>query len=211
MTNTEPFEMHAEEYESWFDKHRFAYQSELAAVRRIMPYFNNALEIGAGSGRFAKPLGIMKGIEPSIKMANIARKRGMDIIEGVAEALPFNDNAFDLELMITTVCFVDSVKKSFSESYRTLSREGHIIVGLIDRESPVGQLYLKYKNENVFYRHATFYSVKEIAAYLAEAGFGNLKYSQTIFRNLNEIDSMEPVHDGYGEGSFVAIRGEKLT
>ena len=60
-----PFEQYASRYESWFSKHRFAYKSELEAVRRQLPWGKNGIEIGVGSGRFAAPLGIKLGLEPS--------------------------------------------------------------------------------------------------------------------------------------------------
>ena len=42
---------------------------------------------------------------------------------------------------------------------------------------------------------------------LADAGFADLAFVQTLFRPLEEIEEAEPVRDGHGEGSFVAIRG----
>ena len=57
MANIEPFEKHAEQYEAWFERNRFAYESELHGVKMIMPESINGIEIGAGSGRFAAPLG----------------------------------------------------------------------------------------------------------------------------------------------------------
>ncbi len=53
-----------------------------------MPDFNAAVEIGAGSGKFALPLGIEFGIEPSDKMRKAAKKRGIEAADGVAENLP---------------------------------------------------------------------------------------------------------------------------
>jgi hypothetical protein len=56
---------------------------------------------------------------------------------------------------------------------------------------------------------ATFYSVNEVNFYLQEAGFKNFNFNQTIFRNLIEIKSVEPIKEGYGEGSFVVVKGIK--
>ncbi|MFO8061511.1 MAG: class I SAM-dependent methyltransferase [bacterium] len=209
MAKSEPFEKHADMYEEWFEDNRYAYLSEIEAVRKLLPDFERGLEIGAGSGRFAEPLGIEKGIEPSPRMASIAGRRGMDVTIGQAENLPFDDSEFDLELMVTSVCFLDDIEKSLSESFRTLSNGGYLLIGLVDRESPIGKLYQKYKEQNVFYKHAAFYSTEEILSYLKKAGFINFRFSQTIFKNLDEIDSMEEVKDGYGEGSFIVIRSQK--
>jgi len=105
MARIEPFEKHPLRYEQWFDKHKFAYESELQAIRKLLPQGGNGLEIGVGSGRFAVPLGIKLGIEPSSKMMQIALRRGIEVIGGVAESLPFRNLQFDFALMVTTICF----------------------------------------------------------------------------------------------------------
>ena len=37
----------------------------------------------------------------------------------------------------------------------------------------------------------------------------DFSFTQTIFHNLKEIRDMEPIRQGYGEGSFVVIRAKK--
>ena len=58
MTSTTVFESKHEQYDSWFLQHKLAYQSELLAVRALLPYQGVGLSIGVGTGRFAAPLGI---------------------------------------------------------------------------------------------------------------------------------------------------------
>ncbi len=209
MANIKPFEEHADIYEQWFEENKYVYLSEIEAIKSIIPIFDNGLEIGAGSGRFGQPLGIKTGIEPSSKMAFLAKKRGMNIVEGIGELLPFDNNKFDMELMVTSICFVDNVQKVLRELYRTLIKGGSIIIGFIDKKSPIGKLYLKYKNDNLFYRYATFYSTFELIKYLKECGFNEFSIVQTIFNDLNNIKSIEQVEKGYGKGSFIVIRAIK--
>jgi len=209
MAKVEPFEKHASKYEDWFTKHKFVYQSELEAVRQRLPHNKQGIEIGVGSGRFAAPLGIEFGLEPSAKMREIAQKRALEVVGGVAEAIPFSDSTFDFALMVTTICFVDDLEASFKETYRILRPRGCLITGFIDRDSPIGQSYERHKEHNVFYRAATFYSVAQVISILNKAGFGDLVFSQTIFKNLPDIDRLEPVKSGYREGSFVVIKATK--
>lgn len=205
MPKTEPFEKHPYLYEKWFKRHRWAYESEINAVKEHLPKKGKAVEIGAGSGRFAKPLGIKTGVEPSEEMARIARQKGIDVIKGIAEDLPLKDGAFDYALMTTTICFVDDVDKAFEEVRRILKPEGRFIVGFIDRDSPIGKVYQKHKNESIFYRAATFFSTEEVLQRLKKAGFVNPRITQTLFNPLKEIKSVEPAKDGHGEGSFIVI------
>ena len=75
MPKTEAFDQHYEQYEYWFVRNRFAYESELRAVERLIPSDGRGVEIGTGSGRFAVPLGITIGVEPSPAMRKLARRR----------------------------------------------------------------------------------------------------------------------------------------
>ncbi len=209
MAKIEPFEKFTYRYEEWFEKHKYAYLSELEAIKKILPKFEKGLEVGVGTGRFAAPLRIQYGVEPSKKMAEMARKRGIKVIEGIAENLPFEDESFDLVLLVTTICFVDDVIKTLKEAYRVLKPNGYLIVGFIDKNSPLGEYYQKIKEKNPFYREANFISTEELLEDLKKVGFKDFKIVQTIFHKLDEIQSIEPVKEGYGEGSFVVIRAKK--
>ncbi len=209
MAKTKPFDEYASQYEDWFERNKFAFESELQAIREQLPKSNNGIEIGVGSGRFAAPLGIKIGVEPSRKMREAAQKRGIEVIDGIAENLPFDDSQFDFALMTTTICFVDNVETSFQEAYRVLKPGGFLLIGFVDSESPVGRLYQQHKEESVFYKFATFYTANEVISNLKKTGFRNFNFTQTIFHNLAEIRDIEPIKEGYGEGSFVVIRAIK--
>ena len=206
MAKIEPFEKHLESYEQWFLDNPLAYVSEIQAIKNLLPTDGDGLEIGVGTGRFASPLKIRRGVEPSKRMAAVARKRGVEVAMGTAERLPFAPETFDFALMVTTICFVDDPRAALREAFRVLKKSGSLTVALIDRESPLGQSYLERQAKSLFYREATFYSTTEVVEMMKEAGFADFAFAQTLFRPLEEIAEKEPVRDGHGEGSFVAIR-----
>ncbi len=209
MARIGPFEKYTEKYEKWFEENKCVYKSEVSAIREILPDFKNGIEIGVGSGRFAKPLGIKNGIDPSSKMREIAESRGIKTFDGAAEDLPFKDNVYDTVLMVTTLCFLDDVDTAFREIHRVLKPGGFFVNGFVNSESKVGKIYQKYRNKSVFYRVANFFSVKETLFYLKKAGFKNFIFVQTIFNTLDKIKKEEPIRNGYSEGSFVVIRSQK--
>lgn len=211
MPKTKPFDEYLIEYEEWFVENRAVYYSELQAIRLISRIPDIAVEIGVGSGLFAEPLGIKLGIEPSETMRKKAKERGIHVIDGVAENLPWKDNSIDYALMVTTICFVDNVKKSLSEVYRVLQNSGSFIIGFIDKNSPVGQFYQENKEESLFYKEAIFHSTEELYKYLKETGFSIKKTQQTVFGLLNEVVDIQEPREGYGEGSFVVINAVKKT
>jgi ubiquinone/menaquinone biosynthesis C-methylase UbiE len=209
MPGVNEFDKNVDQYEQWFVDNPLAYVSELRAVRELVPTNSNGIEIGLGTGRFAAPLGITRGIEPSRSMAELARKKGIEVVAGVAEHLPFTDNEFGFVLMVTTVCFLDDMDMALREVRRVLKPGGALVIGFVDRDSPLGKDYQARKDTSAFYQHATFYTTKDIAAALEKAGFGAFEYRQTLFQPLETMAEVEPVKEGYGQGSFVVVRAEK--
>jgi ubiquinone/menaquinone biosynthesis C-methylase UbiE len=209
MPRIEPFEKYIDQYEKWFVTNRYAYLSEIEAIRRHLPTYGRGLEIGVGSGLFAAPLGISHGVEPSGKMRVQAVSRGINVVAGVAEELPFEDNSYEYAAMITTICFVDDLKKSIQESHRVIKSRGKLIIGMVDKNSRIGKLYRKFKYKNIFYSCATFYATAEIVDLLQEVGFTGFYFTQTIFKKLDQINKPEEVREGFGSGSFVVISGKK--
>ena len=210
MPKTAPFEAHADDYEAWFETHPAIYAAEVEAVRRLLPPFKRGIEIGVGSGRFSLPFGIREGVEPSGKMAAIARGKGIRTIEGVAERLPLESGQYDLVMMVTTICFVDDVTRSLEEIRRVLQPGGHLIVGFVDRDSPIGRLYERQRDGSRFYRAARFFGAAEVRALLEAAGFDEIRALQTLFgETLQEAECS--VKEGYGEGSFVVFRAKKTS
>lgn len=204
MKSIEVFDQKSNEYDQWFDKHPVLFESELKALSKVVPYNKYGLEIGIGIGRFADECAIDRGIDPSENMARIAEKRGTKTLIAKAENMPFFSRTFDFAVMITTVCFLDDILKSFKETGRILKPNGEFIIGMIDKNSSLGQHYLQNKENKPFYKHARFFSVTEITEYLEEAGFGNFEYWQTLI-TASEEEPEDP-KQGFGEGGFVVVK-----
>ncbi|MFW5946649.1 MAG: class I SAM-dependent methyltransferase, partial [Candidatus Natronoplasma sp.] len=185
-TQKDTFDKHSKRYDDWFEKHQTIYESELKAVREAVPSEGKGCEIGVGSGRFSGPLSVEVGLDPSKEMLLTARKRGAEVVKGVGEELPFRDEAFDFVLIVTTICFFDEPLKALKESKRVLKPEGSIIVGFIDKASPVGKMYQEKKDENVFYKDAHFFTVDEVTDLLEGVSFSSFSYFQTIFDGIDK-------------------------
>jgi len=206
MPRTAPFEIHHRRYDDWFVRHAVTYQSELLAIRALLPWRGLGLAIGVGTGRFAAPLGVQIGIDPAREVLDYATNRDISTVQAVAEALPFADSSFDYALSVTTICFVDDATAMLSEAYRALKPGGELVIGFIDRTSDLGQHYLDHQAENVFYRDATFYSAAEVEHLLWKTGFTEPVWVQTLTKMLDETRELEPLRTGRGKGAFVAVK-----
>jgi SAM-dependent methyltransferase len=209
MARIAPFEHHTGRYERWFGRHEAAYLSELRVLRELLPDPGLALEIGVGTGRFAEPLGVAVGVDPSLSMLAYARQRGIGVVCAVAEALPFRHGAFDHALIVTTICFVDDARAMLLEACRVLRPGGALIIGFIDRTSRLGRHYEAHRQESVFYRDAVFFSADEVGHLLSETGFGERTWRQTLTKPLAEMVEVEPSRPGFGDAAFVAVKAVK--
>jgi len=209
MPKTKPFDHFSDEYDNWFIDNEYVFKSELKAIKKVIPEGKNGIEIGIGSGIFAEPLGIKEGIEPSKAMREKAKQKNINVINAVAEKLPYRDRSKDFVLMVTTICFVDDIYKSFEEVNRILKDDGNLILGFVDKDSPIGKVYLEHQNESIFYKDATFFGTEELFGILKSTGFKVDNTYQTVFGQLNEINEVQDVLSGYGTGSFVVIKASK--
>jgi ubiquinone/menaquinone biosynthesis C-methylase UbiE len=209
------FNLYAEDYDRWFDtpEGKVLFRMEVEAVRLLSRDIEKpSLEIGVGTGRFAKELGIDAGIDPSLKSLGIAKKRGIKVEKAKGEKLPFKDKSFGAVFILFTLCFVEDPVMVLSDAKRVLKTGGRLIVGIINRESPWGQLYLKKKAEgHPIYRYASFYNVYEIVKMIEEAGMAVEAYSSTLCQLPSEIPYKESVHNELIENAgFVCILARKI-
>jgi SAM-dependent methyltransferase len=170
------FEEYAEDYDRWFDEHRQEFHAELARIRKVLPAPDSrSIDVGVGSGRFAAPLGVPLGVEPSRALGRLARQRGIEVIRGRAESIPVRNGSCSSVLMVTVICFLDDPEAAFREISRILVRHGTLVLGFIEREGKVALKYLHEKGKHRFLSHARFYSPDEVLALLSCTGFRAMK------------------------------------
>ncbi|MBE9500850.1 MAG: class I SAM-dependent methyltransferase [Chloroflexi bacterium] len=202
QNNTEwsPFDELALEYDAWFDKEgSLIFFIEVQAFRELLPSLPKPwLEIGVGSGRFAQALGIEAGVDPSFKLLHMARRRGINAFLGRGEQELLDEESFGTVFLIVALCFLDSPSGVLMEAKRIVIPSGKLVLGLVLKESPWGQLYQQKKEEgHRFYRYATFYSCDEVVRLIVQAGFTTEKIVSTLFQRPHEVQHVEEPKEGY--------------
>jgi len=202
-------------YDAWFEEDgKLIFASEVEALRKALPLLPKPwVEVGVGSGRFAQALGIDIGLDPSIKLLEMARNRGVSVFLGGGEEMPFQDGVFGAAFLVVTLCFVDSPMKTLGEAARLLKREGKVVLGLVLKESPWGQFYQRKKETgHRFYRYATFYSYAEVDMLLMQTGFSVERVISTLFQKPGEVNHIElPRQSFSADAGFTVILAGKTT
>jgi SAM-dependent methyltransferase len=200
-------------YDDWFDRDgELIFAIEVQAFHGILASLPKPwVEIGVGSGRFAHALGIEVGLDPSIRLLEIARKRGITTFLGIGEQQPFDTASFGTAFLVVTLCFVGSPLDVLNEARRILAPGGKIVLGLVLKESPWGQSYEQKKEEgHRFYKYANFYSYDEVAALLEHAGFFVQGVVSTLSQKPGNVEQLESPQDGFSSSAgFVIIVAAK--
>ncbi len=160
--------------------------------------------------------------------AEIARKRGLEVRPGTAEAIPYEDASFDTLLLNGVPSYARDLEQAFREACRVIRPGGHVVVLDVPAESSYGLLYQfaarvgtweeaslrkvaplhPYPIE--FAAAAKWKTTPEKAELLEKVGFLELEYSQTLTRHPRySNDAVEEPSAGYDRGDYVAIRGKR--
>lgn len=182
----------AEAYDDW-------YETEVGAVadrleRRLIFKLaapepgERCLEVGAGTGHITRYLAerglSVVALDGSRAMLKVAREalddHRVDWQLGHAQALPYDDESFDLCLSVTTLEFVDDPGQMLSEMYRVLAPGGRMVVATINRQSSWGRTYRRQaKQQDTPFRQARFLSADELVQSLQP--FGPVRWNSAVF------------------------------
>jgi SAM-dependent methyltransferase len=169
MNHPNPFDdpMLAADYEAWYETEgRIADLAERDLLGYLLADFlgaRSALEIGAGTGHFARWLNGMNwhviGADVSAPMlAEAARRGGPSFVRADAGALPFATDMFDIALMITTLEFLPDPVLALREAAR-VARHG-VVLGVLNRWNPLA--WQRKRSRLPVWQVAHFYSPSEL-------------------------------------------------
>jgi ubiquinone/menaquinone biosynthesis C-methylase UbiE len=103
------------------------------------------LDVGCGDGALASELARQGATvtaldaDPSMIAATRLRTEGeatcLQLVEGNAESLPFDDATFDVVVAVTVLCFVHNAERALMETARVLKPGGRLVIAELGRWS----------------------------------------------------------------------------
>lgn len=230
MDKKSSFDKYAGEYDSWFFDNTNLLSSETNLVAHFLKNPGEVFSVGCGSGMFESILKkdfnieIKKGIEPSVGMAEIARKRGMNVEVVTAEEADFGIDKYDTVLFNGTPSYITDLESVVHKAFASIKKGGKIVMIDVPKESSYATMYNLAKAldtwehpllEGVhprdpypieFVRIANWRTTDEKIILLKKAGFKDFEFAQTLTKHpIYSNRAIEQPIEGYDCGDYVAI------
>ncbi len=123
------------------------------------------LEVGCGTGLVLAKLASFaqsaRGVDLSPGMLELARGRGLNVVEGSATSLPFPDASFDVTCSFKVLAHVPAIEEALAEMTRVTRPGGYVIAefynpyslrGLVKKYGPAGTIAQGTREDAVFTR-----------------------------------------------------------
>ncbi len=195
LTRDACFNELAHEYEEWMASPIGTAYGDLAkkTVIPLIPLNRgmSVLDVGCGTGNYglelAKKGAHVVGLDSSEWMLRICQANGwrdemeIKLKHAFGEKLPYPDETFDAVVSINYLEFSSDPEKAVSEMLRVLKKDGHLILGVLNKKSLWGftQQIKKTFAKGAYYE-ARFFTPKELAGLFNGSGV-RLSLRSTIY------------------------------
>ncbi len=185
------------------------------------------LDVGTGDGTYAIAAAErgaqVVGLDVSQEMLDAARLRAeqagleLELREGWAEALPFDDGEFDLVLAVTILCFVAEPQKAVAEMARVLAPGGRLVLADLGRWSTwAAWRRVKGVFGSRTWRDVRFWSVVSLSEVVTAAGLAVEQVRGSVYYPPVGMAArlMAPIDRGLGRvvpsvGAFIVVSARK--
>lgn len=160
-----------DEFSGWYERERGrGYHGMIddleVAVAGPLARGARVLEVGCGTGLILERLRAVAasavGLDLSPGMLRTARARGLDVVQGVATALPFANQSFDLVCSFKVLAHVPDIRTALAEMARVCASGGTVLAEfynpwsvryLAKRLGPAGRISERTTEATVFTRY----------------------------------------------------------
>lgn len=228
----EKFDGYATEYDSWFMKNENLFKSEVNLYEKVTAPLKGkkVLSVGCGSGLFESFTGNIdfEGLEPSKDMAEIAKKRGLKVMNTTMEDAILKKEYYDAIYFNGSSSYISDLEKVYNIAKEAIKYGGQLILFDVPKESAFGFMYLLGKSLNTFehsylegampelpyplalVKCGIWHTTEKKIEILRKLGFKNFRFYQTLLVNPKYTnEEIEGVCEGYKKGGYICIIAEK--
>lgn len=187
------FENAAATYDDWYGKPMgvYAFRSELNGIVALLPPSGVGVDIGAGTGIFAKRLSSEERtvicLDPSPKMLEKAVEKNLIAVLATAEDIPLRYGSMDFAYMVAVMEFLPDPLEALRSIGSVIRLDAPLVIVFINRESPWGELYSKLaEGKDPIFSRARLYTLVEIRHALKETGYEPMEIVGTLTASPNE-------------------------
>lgn len=171
------------------------------------------LDVGCGGGininRMASQAKKVYGVDYSIESVNLSREVNkeyinqgkVEVLEGNVQALPFEDDTFDIVTAFETIYFWPDIEKCFGEVKRVLKPGGIFLIGMESNGSD--NLVMKVSEKLI---DMTVYNDEEVTGFLENNDYSEITVYLRDAKNKQEIvksnGNVKRIDDDYDHISF---------
>lgn len=219
-------------YDLWCMQNENLFDTELLLLKKALGDIlgKKVLAVYCGSGIFESLIDgyHIEGIEPSVDMANIAKKRGIRMQVSTLKDARLESESYDIIYFNGSSSYMSELRPAYLKCFKALKPGGKIVVLDVPKESAFGFIYSLAKILDTFsheyfekalpefiypmelVRSGYWYTTEEKVELLKEVGITRFEYYQTLLNNpLYSNSEVEEIVEGYKKGGFVAIIGYK--
>lgn len=171
------------------------------------------LDVGCGGGininRMASNAKKVYGVDYSIESVKLSREVNreyieqgkVEVLEGNVQALPFDDDSFDIVTAFETIYFWPDIEKCFGEVKRVLKPGGIFLIGMESNGSD--NLVMKVSEKLI---DMTVYNDEEVSEFLENNDYSEITVYLRDAKNKQEIvksnGNVKRIEDDYDHISF---------
>jgi len=212
------FEKAAATYDDWYGKPMgvYAFRSELNGIVALLPPSGVGVDIGAGTGIFAKHLSSEERtvicLDPSPKMLEKAVEKNLIAVLATAEDIPLRCGSMDFAYMVAVMEFLPDPLEALRSIGSVIRLDAPLVIVFINRESPWGELYSKLaEGGDLIFRCARLYTLQEVCHFLQDEGYEPIEIVGTLAASPYEpSDKINLVPVTSSTGVILVKAGKKV-
>jgi ubiquinone/menaquinone biosynthesis C-methylase UbiE len=133
--------------EGYEELHRDEQMRKYKLIRALSDIDENTtvLDVGCGTGFGSEHFIKYEGIDPSAKLVQIGKDRGLKLQVGKGEELPYPNNSFDFVMCVTAIHNFDDFKKGILEMKRVSKKD--VVVSVLMAANDVHDIELGLREE----------------------------------------------------------------